>query len=81
MSITHESASDSSPPSMGDKEKDLGGVRLEAVQTGGHVVDAVELERNFSFLSTLGLAFSLLNSWTGKCSTTLHRGGRQCCLY
>ncbi|RSH84156.1 uncharacterized protein EHS24_005660 [Apiotrichum porosum] len=64
MSITHESASDSSPPSMGDKEKDLGGVRLEAVQTGGHVVDAVELERNFSFLSTLGLAFSLLNSWT-----------------
>ena len=25
-----------------------------------------DLERNFSMLSMLGLAFSLINSWTGK---------------
>lgn len=28
------------------------------------VVEEVALERNFSFLSSLGLAFTLLNSWT-----------------
>lgn len=26
----------------------------------------VELERNFSFVSALGLAFTLLNTWTGE---------------
>lgn len=28
------------------------------------VVEEVALERNFSFLASLGLAFTLLNSWT-----------------
>jgi hypothetical protein len=28
------------------------------------VVEEVALERNFSFLSSLGLAFTLLNSWS-----------------
>lgn len=35
--------------------------------TAHHVVPVVEevaLERNFSFLACLGLAFTLLNSWT-----------------
>jgi hypothetical protein len=30
------------------------------------IPDEVPLERNFSFLSSLGLAFTLLNSWTGE---------------
>lgn len=29
------------------------------------VENEVHLERNFSFLASLGLAFTLLNSWTG----------------
>lgn len=35
------------------------------------VTNEVQLERNFSFLSALGLGFSLLNSWTGKFSQYL----------
>lgn len=42
-------------------EKKVGDVvTVEAITT------EVQLERNFSFLSALGLAFSLLNSWTGE---------------
>lgn len=37
----------------------------EVVHVEG-VATEVQLERNFSFLSALGLAFSLLNSWTGE---------------
>lgn len=51
----------SAPPSDGPLV-DKGGVltrRLSIVET------EVQLERNFSFLSSLGLAFTLLNSWTG----------------
>lgn len=29
--------------------------------------EEVKLERNFSFLSCLGLAFTTLNSWCGEC--------------
>lgn len=32
----------------------------------GRVDNKVKLERNFSFLSCLGLAFTTLNSWCGK---------------
>jgi len=39
-------------PSVSHRHEGLGG--------------GVELERNFSFLSCLGLAFALINSWTGK---------------
>jgi hypothetical protein len=28
--------------------------------------EPVHLERNFSFLSCLGMAFAMLNSWTGE---------------
>ncbi|BEI80392.1 hypothetical protein CcaverHIS002_0109210 [Cutaneotrichosporon cavernicola] len=42
------------------------------------VVEEVALERNFSFLSSLGLAFTLLNSWTamsGSLGLVLPSGG------
>lgn len=49
------------PSSIISSEKKVGDVvTVEAITT------EVQLERNFSFLSALGLAFSLLNSWTGE---------------
>ncbi|WOO79425.1 Choline transport protein [Vanrija pseudolonga] len=39
------------------------------------VENEVHLERNFSFLASLGLAFTLLNSWTGGLSLVLPSGG------
>lgn len=45
----------SKPSSLASPEK-----HDEAVET----VKGVQLERNFSFLAILGVAFSILNSWT-----------------
>lgn len=36
-------------------------------------VTGVQLERNFSFLAILGVAFSILNSWTGEPSNRLSK--------
>lgn len=33
------------------------------------IEQGAELERNFSFMSALGLAFTLLNTWTGELET------------
>lgn len=42
------------------------------IKVGVEPVDGeVRLERRFSFLSCLGLAFILLNSWTGECRAGL----------
>lgn len=40
--------------------------------------DHGKLERNFSALSSLGLAFALLNSWTGASPCRLLRGACAC---
>lgn len=45
----------------GSKEKASGSALVKPAFEGHQV----ELERNFSMLSALGLAFALLNSWTG----------------
>jgi hypothetical protein len=45
-------------------EKEKGEVDATIRVEGAH---DVELERRFGFFSCLGLAFALLNSWTGKC--------------
>lgn len=55
------------PASIVSSEKKVADVvTVEAIAT------EVQLERNFSFLSALGLAFSLLNSWTGECCVTVY---------
>jgi len=56
-----ERKSSSNGHSVGDKEA-LHGVAIHRVRST--VENEVQLERNFSFLSSLGLAFTLLSSWT-----------------
>lgn len=50
----------STSPDSPEKLKDSDAV--DTIDT----VQGVQLERNFSFLAILGVAFSILNSWTGE---------------
>lgn len=63
MSTVVRSESPKGPASILSEKKDGEVVYVEGI------TDGVQLERNFSFLSALGLAFSLLNSWTGEYRT------------
>lgn len=70
MSTVVRSDSPQRPASLVSSEKKaVDVVTVEAIAT------EVQLERNFSFLSALGLAFSLLNSWTGESWFTRNSSG------
>lgn len=65
--MTTQPDSKTSRSSLADEKESAAAVTMLEVETRGEVHDdgVVHLERRFSFMACLGMAFMMLNSWTG----------------